>query len=654
MGDTRSRSSTISRLGKLFGGSKDAAVVAPVPSVPAGLTVRTNDIVSQLSQDTGLRPTTSRELLALRGRSSTPVSPIQSPALISPVTSPNASPRPPLRSASGRVGGTTNSKPNGGAGTSNSGTGSANSSPATPPTGVRSQPVSRSSSTMRKPSTTNGTASTTSTTTSPSLVAASGITAPTANTTATTTMGNSGTNGAPHSGTTPAVSRNSSISRNKLTIHSNTSHTNLNSLPAASGPNCKPRFRILDSGNHEHNLRSAKRQEKLSNMLKDLLGAKKLRDGAKSEVPNILQGVPVTDTAKPPTLFAGLVNQVKNNTSPYHGQPPGELTATAAQRDSRSFVEKYGRCQEVVGKGSFGVVRVAHKKSDNTDDGIHTSNGSNGNNTGDLAGGTAGPGGEILYAVKEFKRKQNELEQKYNRRLTSEFCISSSLKHRNIIDTLDLLKDAKGDYCEVMEFCSGGDLYTLIIALGKLEYAEADCFFKQLIRGVNYMHDMGVSHRDLKPENLLLTQQGVLKITDFGNGECFKMAWEKEIQLSEGICGSSPYIAPEEFTQKLFDPRCVDIWACGVIYMAMRTGRQLWKLADQKKDEFFEEYLLKRKDATGYDPIELLKRARCRNVIYSILDPKPERRITGKQILNSEWGREIKVCAAGEGHAIEG
>ncbi|ODV67759.1 Pkinase-domain-containing protein [Hyphopichia burtonii NRRL Y-1933] len=331
---------------------------------------------------------------------------------------------------------------------------------------------------------------------------------------------------------------------------------------------------------------------------------------------------------EPPTLFAGLVNQVKSNTGQYHGQYLDPLE----KQDSRSFVEKYGRCQEVIGRGSFGVVRISHKKIGSINEEVSSI-------TND----------EILYAVKEFKRKPQELEKKYSRRLTSEFCISSSLKHVNIIDTLDLLKDAKGDYCEVMEFCSGGDLYTLIIALGKLEYAEADCFFKQLIRGVNYMHDMGVSHRDLKPENLLLTQNGILKITDFGNGECFKMAWEDDIQLSEGICGSSPYIAPEEFSQSSFDPRGVDIWSCGVIYMAMRTGRQLWKLADAKKDEFFQEYLVKRKDATGYEPIESLKRARCRNVIYSILDPKPERRINGKQILNSEWGREIKVCEAGEG-----
>lgn len=417
----------------------------------------------------------------------------------------------------------------------------------------------------------------------------------------------------------------------------------------------KLRFKMHPDGNHEHNLRYAKRQEKLTNMLKDFLGAKKLRDEAKSALPSIFSGSNVDSTKSqvpngvnngPPTLFAGLVKQVKNrqnedNTSASdtrviagilseNGSKSMEkvVSGTSSANDCRSFLEKYGRCQEVIGKGSFGVVRVAHKK---------------------VGPGEGNRGEEILYAVKEFKTRANEGEKKYHRRLTSEFCISSSLKHLNIIDTLDLLKDAKGEYCEVMEYCGGGDLFSVIVAAGKLEYAEADCFFKQLIRGVVYMHEMGVTHRDLKPENLLLTTQGVLKITDFGNGECFKMAWENDIQFSEGVCGSSPYIAPEEFVLKSFDPRGVDIWACGVIYMAMRTGRQLWQVANPKEDEFYEEYLAKRKEASGYEPIENLKRARCRNVIYSILDPIPDRRITGKQILNSEWGREIKVCDAGEG-----
>ena len=74
---------------------------------------------------------------------------------------------------------------------------------------------------------------------------------------------------------------------------------------------------------------------------------------------------------KPPTLFAGLVNSVKNSTSPYHqpgttdvvcSTPLSAATGTSANGiDCRSFAEKYGRCQEVVGRGSFGVVRISHK-----------------------------------------------------------------------------------------------------------------------------------------------------------------------------------------------------------------------------------------------------------------------------------------------------
>ncbi|CDR45806.1 CYFA0S20e00408g1_1 [Cyberlindnera fabianii] len=388
------------------------------------------------------------------------------------------------------------------------------------------------------------------------------------------------------------------------------------------------RFVVFDDGTHEHHLKNTKRQEKLSNMLKNLLGAQKLRDEAVSAVPEILSN-------NPPTLFSGLVNQFSNNRDenvPFSGATRIAGVAYPAQSGSTNggstnayvgtdgknltFAQRYGRCQEVVGRGTFGVVRISHKKENDK---------------------------ETLFAVKEFKRKPEENEQKYSRRLTSEFCISSSLKHVNIIETLDLLQDARGDYVEVMEFCSGGDLYTLIIAAGKLEYMEADCFFKQLIRGVVYMHEMGVAHRDLKPENLLLTESGTLKITDFGNGECFRMAWEDDVHLSGGICGSSPYIAPEEYNTKRFDPRSVDIWACGVIYMAMRTGRHLWRTATPE-DEFYVKYLEGRKSTKGYEPIEMLKRARCRNVIYSILDPIPSRRINGKQILNSEWGREIKCC----------
>lgn len=382
------------------------------------------------------------------------------------------------------------------------------------------------------------------------------------------------------------------------------------------------RFEVFPDGVHEHTLKSAKRQERLSDMLRDMLGSKR-KDA---------EGQPEDQQL---SLMSTWVDQLKNEREKVATDKKGGPNATA------TLVQKYGKCQEIVGRGAFGIVRISHKTDPNDSK------------------------NEQLYAVKEFRRRPQESARKYQKRLTSEFCISSSLRHPNVIHTLDLLQDAKGDYCEVMEFCAGGDLYSLVLAAGKLEVVEADCYFKQLMCGVEYLHEMGVAHRDLKPENLLLTTHGSLKITDFGNGECFRMAWETEAHMTAGLCGSAPYIAPEEYTEKEFDPRAVDVWATGVIYMAMRTGRHLWRVAKKDEDEFYERYLEGRRDEDGYQPIETLHRvrdlslwfswlsltdykARCRNVIYSILDPNPTRRITASQVLKSEWGREIKVCKAGE------
>lgn len=362
------------------------------------------------------------------------------------------------------------------------------------------------------------------------------------------------------------------------------------------------RFTLLEDGTHEHLLKNDKRQEKLSNMFRNIIGLKKEGQHEDHQL----------------SLMSSWVDQVKNEKDKLAADQKGGPNC------ANTLVEKYGKCQEVVGRGAFGIVRISHKAD------------------------TKDPRKEQLYAVKEFRRRPQESPKKYNKRLTSEFCISSALRHPNVIHTLDLMKDAKGDFCEVMEYCAGGDLYTLVLAAGKLEVLEADCYFKQLMRGVEYIHEMGVAHRDLKPENLLLTTYGCLKVSDFGNGECFRMAWEQEAHMVAGLCGSAPYIAPEEYVDAEFDPRAVDVWACGVIYMAMRTGRHLWRVAKKDEDEFYDRYLEGRKDEDGYGPIEVLHRARCRNVIYSVLDPNPSRRITASQVLKSEWGREIKLCKAAE------
>jgi protein-serine/threonine kinase len=325
------------------------------------------------------------------------------------------------------------------------------------------------------------------------------------------------------------------------------------------------RFEAFEDGTHVHLLKSAKRRKKVADVLRNVFEIKK-KDKRSNN--NDLQ-------LSHMFMWADLRRHKQKQLGP--DKTGGKiLTAT--------LLEKYGKCDEVVGRGGFGVVSISHKQ-----DPKH-------------------PNIEQLCAVKEFRRRPRQTPKGYQKRLTSEFCIASSLRHPNLIHTLDLLKDAKGDYCMVMEFCAGGDLQSLVHAKGKLEVAESDCYFNQLMRGVEYMHDIGVAHLDLKPENLLLTKQGALKITDFGSGECFRMPWKEEAHMTAGLRGSAPYIAPEEYVDAEFDPRAVDVWAAGIVYMAMRTGRWMWKVAKKCEDENFKCYLTGRRDEDGYGPIETLHR----------------------------------------------
>lgn len=289
------------------------------------------------------------------------------------------------------------------------------------------------------------------------------------------------------------------------------------------------------------------------------------------------------------------------------GKPKEELTP--------SLTQKYGvRERRVLGKGATAVVRLAHKQSATEDS---------------------------LFAVKAFrKRRKEETEREYVKKLTSEFCISSSLDHPNIVKTVDLIKDEFGDWCEVMEYCPGGDLYS-VIRNGSMTRYEIDCCFKQLITGVNYLHQMGVAHRDIKPENLLIDETGRIKITDFGVSDVFKCVWESTSHKSSGLCGSEPYIAPEAFVEKDYDARLVDIWACGIVYYAMTYHGVPFRTATTS-DSSYRQFLEQRENGK-YEPFRKYT-AGCRNLMTRILEPDVNKRITMEEILSDEWFKSIEVC----------
>jgi serine/threonine protein kinase len=171
--------------------------------------------------------------------------------------------------------------------------------------------------------------------------------------------------------------------------------------------------------------------------------------------------------------------------------------------------KKYGVCQKLaIGKGATSVVRLAHKW-DRSEEKLYAVKVSL------LSLSYSGLAlliAAVVDSIQEFrKRRKNESEKEYVKKLTAEFCISSTLHHINIVETVDLVQDEAQHWCEVMEFCPGGDLYAAI-KRGSMSPSEVECCFKQILTGVAYLHSQGVAHRDIKPENLFFDTKGHLKV----------------------------------------------------------------------------------------------------------------------------------------------
>lgn len=304
-------------------------------------------------------------------------------------------------------------------------------------------------------------------------------------------------------------------------------------------------------------------------------------------------------------------------------QSGSERGASSIGETTASLSKKYGVCERIaIGKGATSVVRLVHKW-DRTE--------------------------EKLYAVKEFrKRRKNETEKEYVKKLTAEFCISSALHHVNIVETVDLVQDDQAHWCEVMEYCPGGDLYAAI-KKGGMSTSEVECCFRQLITGVDYLHSQGVAHRDIKPENIYFDARGFVKIGDYGASTVYRLPWETTVHLSTGLCGSEPYIAPEQFAGKPYDARLVDIWACGIVYYCMQFQELPWRVAQMTEPLFatYTQACTSKADGSLVSfpgTISTLSPRTCRPVIRKMLEPDPKKRWSTKDIIGSTWAQGIEVC----------
>jgi len=118
-----------------------------------------------------------------------------------------------------------------------------------------------------------------------------------------------------------------------------------------------------------------------------------------------------------------------------------------------------------------------------------------------------------------------------------------------------------------MELAPKGELFGLIYDNGKMSEELGRIYFKQILSGIEYCHQNLVAHRDLKPETILVGQNDVLKIVDFGLSNLMK-----DGKFLSTSCGSLNYASPEIISGKVYEGTLVDVWSCGIVLFAMLAG----------------------------------------------------------------------------------
>ncbi|KIW71009.1 hypothetical protein PV04_03232 [Phialophora macrospora] len=150
-----------------------------------------------------------------------------------------------------------------------------------------------------------------------------------------------------------------------------------------------------------------------------------------------------------------------------------------------------------------------------------------------------------------------------------ELACHAVLKHHDHLVNLVHHFETEAHTFLALEYCSQGDLYEAIrMDRGPLQTEHVRRFMLQLISAVQYMHANGLFHRDIKPENIFLTQDGSVKLGDFGLAT-------SSLWCYEACVGSDRYMAPEQYDPAGvgYSPAKADIWSIGICLLNVLFAR---------------------------------------------------------------------------------
>ncbi|OLP82460.1 Sulfate adenylyltransferase [Symbiodinium microadriaticum] len=250
------------------------------------------------------------------------------------------------------------------------------------------------------------------------------------------------------------------------------------------------------------------------------------------------------------------------------------------------------QCTAVVGRGTFGVVRLVTPK---------------------------GKKDAPEYALKCVKKAQ-VVKGHQQKAIIMEREVNAQCYHPCIVQFIKTFQDKYNVYF-LTEFLGGGDLFYAIRAIGALTKVQSQFFTGSIALGIEYLHGRGIMYRDLKPENVLLDFAGRAKLVDFG---CCK----KEIRANT-LVGTPEYLAPEVIKGKGYT-KSIDWWSLGVMLYEFVVGPIPFGAGEEDQMRLFAAI----SEAPLTFPTYVAEDAM--QVLSGLLERRPERR------LGSSGAKEIK------------
>jgi serine/threonine protein kinase len=175
-----------------------------------------------------------------------------------------------------------------------------------------------------------------------------------------------------------------------------------------------------------------------------------------------------------------------------------------------------------------------------------------------------------------------------------EGAICTSLRHKNIVQTMEYGITTEGEPYLVMELVDGMGLNFLIETKSPQLEGKRVSIMAQMADALEYLHKQGYLHRDICPRNAMVTKDGVLKLIDFG----LAIPNRPEFRKPGNRTGTTNYLAPELIRRSMTDHR-VDLFALGLTAYEVYTGTLPWEKAESLQT------LLSHMNSAGKNPREI-------------------------------------------------